>query len=117
MLEVKLKDGSLMRQWCLVCGGQTDKDYVQARVYENGEDTGYVVCLECLGLSPDDRVALVRKYTQQLRARAADMDAQADDLRTVPSPAEWTAANDAIDETFRADLAKERIALGPPIAF
>ncbi len=103
MLEVKLKDGSLMRQWCLVCGGQTDKDYVQARVYEDGENTGYVVCLECLGLSPDDRVTRLRKYTQQLRAQAAEMDAQADDLRAVPSHAEWAAANKAIEEEFLRD--------------
>ena len=104
MLEVKLKDdGALVRRKCLVCGGFTDKDSVQARVYEDGEFTFFVVCPACLALSPADRVARLHRHAQHLRALSADMDAQADDLLDVPSHAEWTAATD----TFRAALAED----------
>ena len=74
MLEVTLEQGAWIRRQCLVCQGYTDKGYSQARVYEDGEDTHFVVCQACLALSPADRVAQLHQHTQRLRAQAASMD-------------------------------------------
>ena len=99
MFTVKLETVPIMKRWaCLVCGGYTDKDYVQARVYEHGERTGFVVCRACLALSPADRVAQLHHHARQTMERAALMDAVADEFQTMPSEAEWAAANKAVDD-------------------
>ena len=106
MLEVRLESGTWMRKPCLVCSGSTDKDMVQARVHEDGEKTHWVVCQACLALSSADRVAQLRQHASQLRADAADMDTHADALPSMPSHAEWTAANTEADKEFLRDEAQ-----------
>ena len=107
MLEVKLEPGAWIRRQCLVCGGSTNKDYVQARVYEDGEDTHRVVCQACLALSSVDRAAQLQRHAQELRELAAAMDTEAEALPPMPSHAEWTAANAEAEAEYLRDLNPE----------
>ena len=101
MVEVRLEPGAWIRRHCLACCGSTGKDYVQARVYEDGEDTNQVVCEACLALSSADRAAQLRQRAEDFRASAAAMDALAD--ASLPSHAKWAAANTEADEEFIRD--------------
>ena len=103
MLEVKLETGAWIRQECWVCGGSTNKDMVQARIYEDGENTHYVVCQACLALSPTDRAAQLQRHAQELRELAAAMGTEAEALPPMPSHAEWTAANEAAQAHLHGD--------------
>ena len=103
MLEVKLESGTWMRKPCLVCSGSTDKDMVQARVYEDGEKTHWVVCQACLALSSADRVARLQRHAERLRELAASMDTEANALAPMPSHDEWTAANAAASSALLAE--------------
>ena len=114
MLEVILKTGAMIRQHCLICCGNTNKDMVQARVYEDNEDTHLVVCEKCLALSPTERAAQLHQKAESRRESADATDKLADELPPMPSRAEWTAANAAAEDEYVSCLSpEERAQLGP----
>ena len=80
---------------------------MQARVYEDGEDTHRVVCQACLALSSVDRAAQLQRHAQELRELAAAMDTEAEALPPMPSHAEWTAANAEAEAEYLRDLNPE----------
>lgn len=116
MLEVTLELGGMRRRHCFFCCGSTNKDHVQARIYEDGEYTHHVVCEACLALSSADRTTQLHRRAQECREFAASLDTLADELPALPSYDEWAEANAAAEDECLKDMpAEERARLGPNV--
>ena len=96
VITVRLEATRIGRKFpCLACGGRSNREPVLPFVYEDGEETGFVICEGCLcdanlASTMLDTAARRRDLVEPLAVLARDLSA-------VPSHAAWDAENRAED--------------------
>lgn len=72
---IEIQRGPCIRQHCVVCHGETEKQPVQAFVYEDGERVG-AICEGCLREGPGSFSEIVhRRQTAELQTLATLVEA------------------------------------------
>lgn len=85
------------RRHCLVCDGYTNKDRVQADIFQHGEPVGGVVCQQCLALEPDVFARVCRETAERIREHAAAVEALGQLASQRPTRAAWLKANHELE--------------------
>ena len=101
-ITVELQESGYWTRYPCLCGGASEKDYVNAYLLEDGVQAGPVVCASCLA-TPAALPEKLRERVRALREQATTLEHFADNLPPLPSVADWETANARVDAEIVAE--------------